>query len=345
MNNLDDFKHRLKETMDCRDLFSRYGIELKRVNSHTAKCCCPAHKEKTPSCHVYDDHYWCYGCQTGGDLFDFVMMMETVEFMESVRRIAEYCGLDMPSMDPEAAKNAKTMRDRSTSIYDALKTTNVWYRECLETSEVGRAALRYCKARGITKPMRELYDVGYAPDDRVLIEQVLTAHHPLVHEAAGITGQSKNFTYLRLRDRLTFGLRDRRGRLCGFSGRRLVDEPPPAADGAETQKLPPKYLNTAQTEVFDKGRLFFGWLQAAASISRTRSVTICEGQTDVIALVKNKQMNAVAPLGTAFTEYHAQLITRHAETATFCFDADKAGAAATLKAIQLLIANQKGTAS
>lgn len=340
---MNDFKEQVRDAIDLREVMERYGVTLKRVNATTAKCCCPIHNEKTPSCHVHADYYYCYGCHATGDVFSFLMERERVEFFDALRMAAELVNIPVParSQDPERAAAYEQQRRRELTMRELLTYCQDFYRDCLENMPVGQAAREYCNSRGWTKPIRERWGIGFAPDDVQLLDYIksrsASAAPDLENQllAAGMMGTSETgFRYMRFKQRVMFPVHDVRGRLCGFSGRWLRPDDWPA-----DKKEHAKYLNTPATELFIKGDLLYGQHHAAKMQSRTCSALVVEGQPDVIGCHLAGFETAVAPMGTALTLPGIQQLMRFTDNGkiTLVFDGDDAGIKATSKTIDLIL--------
>lgn len=326
MNDLSAFKDEVKDRIDLRAMFEADNVELHRVNKASAKCCCPFHQEKTPSCHVYPTHWYCYGCQSHGDHFDYMARTRNMDFMEALRDLAESVNMPIPTMDPAAAKAYEEKKIRQMSIRETLDWAFEWFcSRYMDDTEEAEEVRRYVKSRGLVKGDVDAWGIGYAPKNNQAMKSAALNLNisDQAMLAAGLYGEKDDgWIYTRFKGRLIFPVRDERGRLCGFSGR-VMD---PDAKTA-------KYLNTPETEVFKKSDLLYGLDMAADEISRTGKAVLVEGQLDVIACHRAGIGNAVAPLGTAFTKTHAALLSKYAEALVICLDGDKAGFAATEKVI------------
>ncbi|MDR1277287.1 MAG: DNA primase [Treponema sp.] len=287
---------------------------------------CPFHNEKTPSFTVDPDRkiYHCFGCGQGGGIINFVMEMDKLSFPEAVETLARRMGIEIvyentgegayQGKDPETDK-------RKEELADLYGRVTVSFHHFLTEKPEGAAALNYILNRGISREMVERFRLGYAPAERNWL------HHFLLKKgySEAFLAVSGLFSerYPRMSffsDRLIFPIADRQGKTVAFGGRLL------AGDG-------PKYLNSRESELYKKGQTLFAIDLALPEIRKTRKVYLAEGYMDVIALHQAGIGNAVAPLGTAFTEEQVKLLRRWAEQALLVFDSDEAGQNAAVKAI------------
>ncbi|HEX8466270.1 MAG TPA: DNA primase [Allosphingosinicella sp.] len=283
------------------------------------KAPCPFHKEKTPSFYVNDEKsfYHCFGCGVHGDAIRWLTDARGMPFMDAVKELAEAAGMEVPAADPRAQERA----DRATGLYDVVEAAQRWFEEQLGGIE-GAEARSYLEKRGIAEATRRRFGFGFAPDGRGKLRTALKAfgNEALVEAGLLVVPEGEREPYDRFRGRLTFPIRDRRGRVVAFSARIL---------GAGE----PKYLNSPDTPLFDKGRTLFNIDKAAAATRESKRVIVVEGQMDAIALDQAGIGEAVAPLGTAVTEAQLGLLWRLSPTPIFCFDGDSAGQKAAVRAL------------
>lgn len=329
----------------------------------TLKALCPFHKEKTPSFVVNPQRqiFHCFGCGMGGDVFRFVMDYEKVDFITAVKMLAQRAGIRLSLEDDR--RSDKPGKDALYEIHE--KVAGLYHQILLKNTEAG-GARRYLRARGFSKPVVEEFMVGFAPDrwDTVLnwagkqykLEQleaaglIMTSGSGSGRDGASSqsgtsdqvsatgrdegekavakrrTREKEPHYYDRFRNRVVFPVQDEQGRVVGFSGR-TMDE------SSETAK----YINTPETAVFHKGRILYGLHKARRAIVQAREAVICEGQIDVIRCHLAGFKTAVAPQGTAFTDDHARILKRYADSAVLVFDADSAGQNAALRAADTLL--------
>ncbi len=316
------------------DLLSRLDIvnvvdsrvKLKKTGKNYAACC-PFHQEKTPSFTVSPDKqfYYCFGCGASGNALGFVMEYEQASFLDAVDSLAKTAGLEVPrENNPEQQKHDF----RRKKLFDILEESNDYFQAQLKGHPQKHHAVRYLQGRGLTGQIAKAYGVGYAPPGRSNLLDALGKHDEsvslLIDAGLVIHKEDENVTYDRFRHRITFPIRDTRGRVIGFGGRVLGDDKP-------------KYLNSPETEVFHKGRELYG-LYEACKQRDLKSLLVVEGYMDVIALAQFGINNAVATLGTACGEEHLKLAFRYVNEVVFCFDGDNAGRTAAKRGLMNALA-------
>lgn len=308
----------------------RERVPSLRKRGRLWEACCPFHEEKTPSFKVDPARgtWHCFGaCATGGDAIRFVERSQNVEFIEALRYLAARCGVTLPERKTERDRVEDVERDR---IYGALARASEFYRRALHTPQ-GAPALEYLRSRGLTTATIDAFGVGYAPaGGEVLSSRALAAgvgEEWLVR--AGLSRRDdRGRVYDFFRDRLMIPIRDLKGRVVGFGGRRLSDADP----------RNPKYVNTSETEVFHKGRLIYALDFALDHVRRRGHLMLVEGYTDVMAAHQVGLRTVVAVLGTATTDEHAGLVRKSgARRVSLVFDGDEAGRKATYKALTGLL--------
>ncbi|HEX6374358.1 MAG TPA: DNA primase [Allosphingosinicella sp.] len=292
-------------------------VKLQRAGREW-KACCPFHKEKTPSFYVNDEKsFWhCFGCGVHGDAIRWLTDARGLPFMDAVKELADAAGMDVPAPDPRSQEKA----ERASGLYDVMAAAQHWFEEQLAGLE-GAGARAYLEQRGISEATRRRFGFGYAPDSRGKLRAALKdfGNDKLIEAGLLVAPDDEREPYDRFRGRLMFPIRDRRGRVIAFSGRIL---------GAGE----PKYLNSPDTPLFDKGRTLFNIDKAAAASREAKRVIVVEGQMDVIALDQAGLGEAVAPLGTALTEAQLGLLWRLSPSPILCFDGDMAGRKAAVRA-------------
>ena len=291
------------------------------------KACCPFHNEKTPSFTINDEKgfYHCFGCGAHGDAIRWMTEQRGLPFMEAVKELAAAAGLDVPAADPQAAKRA----EKTQTLHDVMSAAQDWFVEQYQGVD-GGAAREYLKKRGIRPDTLKAFGFGYSPDSRARLKTALTAHgeprlieaglliDPTAGEPEGGKG-AKRESYDRFRGRLMIPIRDARGRVIAFGGRIL---------GAGE----PKYLNSPDTPLFDKGRTLYNLDRASPASRQSHRVIVVEGYMDVIALSQAGFPESVAPLGTALTEHQIERLWKMVEVPVLCFDGDSAGQKAAIRA-------------
>ena len=301
-------------------------VKLRRAGRDWTGCC-PFHNEKSPSFHVYDDHFHCYGCGVHGDAISFWMQTTGASFPEAVESLAAEAGLEVPKASPAEAR----AEQRRLDLHEVLGRAQERFVRLLRAPE-GAAALAYLRGRGLSEETIARFGLGWSGDGRggliaELREAGVDAERAL---EAGLLREAEDGTRRELYwGRVTFPIRDRRGRLISFGGRALGD-------------AKPKYINGPDTAVFHKGRTLYGLDLAREGVrpspeKRAPPLVVVEGYMDVIALQQAGFGAAVAPLGTALTEEHLAELWRLAEVPVLCFDGDAAGARAAERSIMLAL--------
>ncbi|GAB5438149.1 DNA primase [Falsiruegeria mediterranea] len=287
---------------------------------------CPFHHEKTASFHVDDrkGYYYCFGCHAKGDAFKFVQETENVSFMESVEILAREAGMPMPARDPKAQEK----QDRRSQLADVMEQAVQFFRLQLKTGG-GAAARDYITRRGLNGQALERWEIGFAPDGwQGLWDHLRGKNVPedLILGAGLAKASTKGKKpYDTFRNRIMFPIRDARGRCVAFGGRAMDPN-----DNA-------KYLNSPETELFDKGRNLYNHAPARQAAGRGQPLIVAEGYMDVIALVEGGFEAAVAPLGTAITENQLQLLWRISDEPIIALDGDTAGLRAAMRVIDLAL--------
>ncbi|WP_243834297.1 DNA primase [Halanaerobium saccharolyticum] len=321
----DDFINEVKENVDIVDLVSDY-LELEKTGNRY-KGLCPFHSEKTPSFFVNPDNnfYHCFGCGAGGDTINFVMEIENLTFVESLKMLAERTGMELPDMSNQQRQQYK-VREQLFSLNNLAAR---FYNYLLTETEMGKAAYNYLEERGFNEADIEEFNLGFAADEWQLLLNFLQKKGfsiDLIKKAGLISEGKNNSHYDKFRNRVIFPIFNNRGEVIAFGGRILESE----------DKYGPKYLNSPETPIFSKKKNLYGLHLAKDSIREQNSCIIMEGYTDVIQAHKNGFKNSIASLGTAFTEEQAKLIKRYAENAYIAYDADTAGNKATLRGLDIL---------
>jgi DNA primase len=278
--------------------------------------CCPFHNEKSPSFYVYADHYHCFGCGAHGDAIRWLTEKHGLSFLDAVKELAAAAGLEVPAPTPQARAKA----ERAATLHDVTAEAQRWF-EAQLWGDKGGAARVYLERRGVTAATARAFGLGYAPEDRTGLKRALAAHPEALLVEAGLLIQpdGEELSFDRFRGRLIFPIRDARGRPVGFGGRAFGD-------------VKPKYLNSPDTPLFDKGRLLFNLDRAAGPARERGRLVLVEGYMDVIALAQAGIAEVVAPLGTALTEHQLALAWRLVPEPVLCFDGDAAGLKAAEKA-------------
>ncbi len=309
---------------DLRSRITLSGVVMRTTKLQKAgrewKACCPFHNEKTPSFTVSDEKgfYHCFGCGAHGDVIRWMTDQRGLSFMDAVKELAAEAGMEVPAPDPRAAQLA----EERAGLHEVMAAAQDWYRTSLDTPE-GARAKDYLKSRRFDAHTLERFGFGYAPNARNAVKKALGQFdEALLVEAGLIIATEERDPYDRFRDRLTIPIHDARGRVIAFAAR-ILD-----AD----KKDAPKYLNSPDTPLFDKGRTLFNLPRAGPASRKTGRIVVVEGQMDAIALAAAGIEEAVAPMGTALTERQIELLWRLVDKPILCFDGDAAGQRAAMRA-------------
>ncbi len=279
--------------------------------------CCPFHNEKTPSFYVNDEKgfYHCFGCGAHGDAIRWMTDQRGLPFMEAVKELAQAANLELPAPDAREAARA----ERAKSLHDVMAAAAAWYEEQYAGLS-GGAARAYVEKRGIKEATRTAFGLGFAPDGKNGIRRALASFGDAMLVEAGLLIEVEGKEpYDRFRDRLMIPIRDPRGRVIAFGGRIIGQGEP-------------KYLNSPDTPLFDKGRTLYNLDRAASAARKSDRMIVVEGYLDVIGLAQVGIDEAVAPLGTALTEHQIERLWRQVDEPLLCFDGDGAGQKAAFRA-------------
>jgi DNA primase len=281
------------------------------------KACCPFHNEKTPSFTINDEKgfYHCFGCSAHGDAIRWMTDQRGLSFMDAVKELADHAGMEVPAADPRAAKQA----EERAGLHDVMAAAQNYFVKSLQGIE-GAGARDYLEKRGLRSDIIQQFGFGFAPDSRTALRSALKEFgDPMLVEAGMLIKVDDKEPYDRFRGRLMIPIRDARARVIAFGGRILGDGEP-------------KYLNSPDTPLFDKGRTLYNLNICSPASRSTGRVIVVEGYMDVIALAQAGFADAVAPLGTALTEQQIEMLWRMTEKPLLCFDGDNAGQKAALRA-------------
>jgi DNA primase len=311
-----NFIQDLLNRLDIVDVVERY-VPLKKAGANFIACC-PFHNEKSPSFTVSQtkQFYHCFGCGAHGTAIGFVMEHAGLGYVDAIEELARSMGLEVPQERQAAGEAyAKIAPD----LYEVMQTATRYYREQLKLSP---RAIEYLKQRGLSGEIAAKFGIGYAADGWQNLAAAFSNYQDAALNETGlvITGDEDK-RYDRFRDRIMFPIINVRGQVIGFGGRVL-------------DKGEPKYLNSPETPLFEKGRELYGLYQAQKAIRAEQCVLVVEGYMDVVALAQHGVEYVVATLGTATTPYHVQKLLRLTEHIVFCFDGDKAGQRAAWRALE-----------
>ncbi len=309
----------LLDRADIVDVIDR-RVKLKKSGKNYMACC-PFHQEKTPSFSVNPEKqfYYCFGCGAGGNALGFLMDYENMEFPAAVEALADSLGMSVPREQAER-REERGQRD----LYPLMEEAARYYQRQLREHPRKATAVDYLKVRGLTGEIAKRFDLGFAAPgwDNLLKALGTTEERKQQLKQAGMLVENESGrVYDRFRDRVVFPIRDQRGRVIGFGGRVLGDDKP-------------KYLNSPETPIFQKGRELYGLYQARQANRQLERIIIVEGYMDVIALAQHGINNATATLGTATGQAHLEKIFRLCPEVVFCFDGDEAGRQAAGRAME-----------
>lgn len=314
----ESFIQELLSRIDIVEVINKVS-PLKRTGKNFM-CCCPFHKEKTPSFSVSQQKQFfkCFGCGASGNVIGFLMRYEGLSYPEAIRKLAESIGMTVP----ETPHDRET-RTRVRSLTDMMKAASDYYSASLKTNT---RTIEYLKQRGITGETAARFALGYSPDAWQPLKDVFGdqyASKDLEEEGGcGLVIHNGDKRYDRFRGRLMFPIRNPRGQVIAFGARTL--------NGDEH----PKYLNSPETALYHKSREIYGLYEASASIREKHRAIVCEGYMDVIQLSQAGFTEACAALGTAVTAEHVQKLLRAVDTVYFSFDGDSAGQHALRRALE-----------
>ncbi len=321
----DDFKEQVRSQANIVEIISEYVPLKKRGGNFWG--CCPFHGEKTPSFAVTPDKnfFYCYGCHVGGDIFTFVMKIENCTFPEALKLLAGKLGVAIP--EKEKTKEELEREKRVQQVIAANELATRFFQACLNKTDYGIKAQEYLSARGITPEIVERFSLGVAlPNYNALITALGKRGCSMgLLIQAGLAGNYGRGPMDKFRGRIMIPIQNPRGHVIGFGGRILEQNSQQAA----------KYMNTAETEWFNKRMLLFGMNVALQEMKKRRQAVVVEGYMDAISLHAAGINWAVASMGTAFAQEQAKLLARVVDEIVFSYDSDAAGKRATVRAVSI----------
>jgi DNA primase len=321
-----DFINELLVRVDIVDLIDSH-VPLKKAGAnYVARC--PFHTEKSPSFSVSRNKqmFHCFGCGASGNAISFLMDFNHLDFVEAVEDLAAFVGVDVPREAANTNYQAPESKQDSSQLYAIMEQVAALYVQQFRANDEGKKAADYLKNRGISSETARNFLLGYAP---LQWRDLLKPFNQQQLIDCGLLGSNDNGeSYARFRGRLMFPIRDKRGRIIGFGGRVL--------DNSQ-----PKYLNSPETVLFNKGKEVYGLYELLGKNSKPARILIVEGYMDVIALAQNGIHYAVAVLGTAASKTHLDLLFRFSSELVFCFDGDSAGQTAAWRLIEAAFASLK----
>ncbi len=311
----ESFIQELLNRVDVVDLIDGY-VPLKKAGANFAACC-PFHNEKSPSFTVSPtkQFYHCFGCGAHGTAIGFLMEYSGLGFIDAIKELAHRAGLQVPEDEGRRAHDGP----KTAALTDLMARAAKYYYEQLKRSE---KAITYLKERGVSGEIAQKFGIGYAPDGWQNLGAAFDDYTISELQVAGLVIKNEQGRlYDRFRDRVMFPIMNQKGEVIAFGGRVL---------GAGE----PKYLNSPETPLFEKGRELFGLPQARAALRDKDAAVVVEGYMDVVALAQHGVGNAVATLGTATTATHVQKLLRQVDRIVYCFDGDSAGRKAAWRALE-----------
>jgi DNA primase len=317
--------------VDIVELISQYVPLKKKGANHMA--CCPFHQEKSPSFTVNQakQFYYCFGCGAHGNAIGFLMAHDRLEFVDAIEELAKRFGMEVPYEKPSVQQQVSAPQQKT--LYDHLAAAQRLFEWQLKNHPEGKAAIEYLKKRGLNGQTAKNFGLGLAPSGWDNLMQALgktKADQDALLQAGLLIKNEQNRLYDRFRQRIMFPIRDSRGRTIGFGGRVMNPEEQP------------KYLNSPETPVFQKGHGLYGIFEAKQTLPNPQQLLIVEGYMDVIALAQAGIHYALATLGTATTPHHLKILLRYCDNLIFCFDGDNAGREAAWRALKAALPVMNG---
>ena len=311
----ESFIQELLHRVDIVDLIDSY-VPLKKAGANYAACC-PFHNEKTPSFTVSQtkQFYHCFGCSAHGTAIGFLMEYSGLGFVDAIKELASRVGMQVPEEEARRPHDGPKL----TTLAEIMARAAKYYYEQLKRSE---KAIDYLKRRGLSGEIAQRFGIGYAPDNWQGLEAAFDDYsRPELQQAGLVIRNEQGRLYDRFRDRVMFPIINQKGEVIAFGGRVIGEGEP-------------KYLNSPETPLFEKGRELFGLPQARQALRETNTAIVVEGYMDVVALAQHGVGNAVATLGTATTATHVQKLLRQVDRIVYCFDGDSAGRKAAWRALE-----------
>ena len=311
----ESYIQELLHRIDLVDLIDGY-VHLKKAGANYAACC-PFHNEKSPSFTVSPSKqfYHCFGCGAHGTAIGFLMEYSGLGFLDAIKELSSRAGMQMPEEESRRPDDGP----RITTLTDAMARAAKYYYEQLKFSAT---AIGYLKGRGLSGEIAQKFGIGYAPDGWQNLGAAFDDYSVVELQQAGLVIKNEQGRlYDRFRDRVMFPIMNQKGEVIAFGGRVMGDGEP-------------KYLNSPETPLFEKGREVFGLPQARAALREKNTAIVVEGYMDVVALAQHGVGNAVATLGTATTATHVQKLLRQVDRIVYCFDGDNAGRKAAWRALE-----------
>ncbi len=316
-----DFIDLLLNRVEIVDLIDS-RVTLRKKTGSNFFACCPFHNEKNPSFSVSQtkQFYYCFGCGAHGNAIDFLMQYDRLNFPEAIDTLAKQVGMEVPK---QAMRNPVKSAQQQT-LYELLEQVAKFFQTQIRQHNQANRVVNYLKQRGISGNIAKDFEIGFAPSSWDTLLQAFPEHKQQLFDAGMLIKKDDGGFYDRFRDRIMFPIRDRRGRIIGFGGR-IIDQGEP------------KYLNSPETTIFQKGHELYGLYQTLQAHKQLHRILVVEGYMDVIALFQYDINYAVATLGTATSTSHVERLFRHTSEIIFCFDGDQAGRSAAWRALQITL--------
>ena len=321
----------IKARLSIVDVIQDFVSLKKSGKNHIGLC--PFHDDNNPSMHVNDEKgfFHCFSCGAGGDVFGFLMRYSNIGFPEALKELARKAGVRLPAPRPRT-KSEKKKEATSARFFEINSLVSSFYSRNLHSSRKNSARAReYLESRGISPEIIEEFKLGFAPDSWDAAMKFASKNNIGVKELEElglvVARESGSGHYDRFRNRIIFPISELTGRICGFGGRTL----------SEDESKQPKYMNSPESPVFDKGSVLYGLYHSKSEIGRKRKAVLVEGYMDFIKLYANGIRNVVATLGTAFTNEHARFLRRFCEEVVIVYDGDTAGIRSAVRAGEILL--------
>ncbi|MDR3124773.1 MAG: DNA primase [Endomicrobium sp.] len=317
----DDIIEKIRISNNIESVVREYIPDLKRVGRNW-KACCIFHNEKTPSFIISPEKgiFRCFGCNVSGDVFKFVMLADNISWIESVKKLAKKANITIQDV-----KQGPGIPSQRLLLIDILENSAIFYHKCLMENASAKKAMDYLIKRGITRDTIVRFKIGFCLKGQLI--QAATKKGFTVEnliKAGIITKTDKGSFFEYMSERIVFPIFDVQGRIVAFGGRTLTDQQP-------------KYINTPETSIYSKSSNLYGLFQTLPQLRKERRIIVLEGYMDVIVPQQFGVVGAVASLGTAFTQKHAKLISRYADSVTLLFDSDSAGRTAAQRSLEILV--------
>jgi DNA primase len=313
----------VRKANDVVDVIGEYVQLKKQGRSYVGLC--PFHSEKTPSFSVTQEKqiFHCFGCGKGGNVVTFLMEMENFSFYEALKYLADRSSIQLPKQE---YREKSSLSEENQSILSAYEWLTKLYHHLLKFTKDGKAGYNYFRQRGINEETVDAFQLGFAPNVKDFTAEFLKKkgfHLQLLVKSGLLSLQDNQTATDRFKGRVIFPIRNHLGKTVGFGGRAIMEQEP-------------KYLNSAESDLFQKGKLLYNFDLAKRHIRKQSEVILFEGYMDVISAYQSGFKNVIATMGTALTENQAKLLRRYVDTVILCYDSDNAGLEGTYKAAELL---------